>query len=350
MFEDQTKATIQQRMLDASDQTMDLREGSVTFDMVAKSAIELSKAYVEMDNVLKFGFADTTYGPYLDFRANERGLTRKAAVKAEGSVTITGTNGTVIAVGTMLSTGGNAPVLFVTTAAGTIASGTVTIAAEAQTGGTAGNVAAGAITLVLGNLAGVASVTNAASFDGGTNTETDAELLARYLEDVRKPVTSGNANQYRKWALEVAGISDAKVYPIWSGPGTVKVVLLDTDKTAPAPAVVTEVTSHIAEVHPIGATVTVVGATEVAINVSATLTLAAGATLVQAQAQITAGLSTYLKSLAFTDPIVRYTKVANVIGDCAAVADYASLTVNSGTANITIADGSVAVAGTVSVT
>jgi uncharacterized phage protein gp47/JayE len=350
MYETETKAAVLQRMLDASDQTLDLREGSVTSDLLSTSAIELARAYIEMDNILTFGFADTTYGPYLDYRANERGLTRKAAVKATGSVTITGTNGTAIAAGTILSTGGNTPVLFVTKTDGTIASGYVNIAAEAQLGGVSGNVAAGAITLVFGNLAGVTSVTNAASFDGGTNTESDAELLARYLDDVRKPITSGNANQYRKWALEIAGISDAKVYPIWSGAGTVKVVLLDADKTAPAAPLVTEVTAHIAEVRPIGATVTVVGATEVAINVSATLTLNSGFTLIQAQAQISSGLGAYLKSLAFTDPIVRYTKVANVIGDCDAVADYASLTVNSGTANITIADGSVAIPGTVTVT
>lgn len=347
MYETETKAAILQRMLDASDQTLDLREGSATFDLLSPAAIELARAYIELDNVLKFGFADTTYGAYLDLRASERGITRKLAVKAIGSVTFAGTNGTVIASGTVLSTGGNSAVLFVTTAAGTIASGTVTVTAEAQVGGVSGNVAAGAVTLIFGNLAGVTSVTNAAPFAGGINEESDTDLLARFLEDVRKPATSGNANHYRKWALEVSGISDAKVFPIWAGAGTVKVVLLDGNKHAPTSGKVTEVSDYIVTQLPIGATVTVVGATEVAINVAGTYTLKSGATLTEARAQIATALSAYLSTLAFVDPIVRYTQIANIVLSVDAVIDYTSLTINSGTSNITIADGSVAIAGTV---
>ncbi|UKS30146.1 baseplate J/gp47 family protein [Paenibacillus sp. HWE-109] len=347
MYETQTKAAVLQRMLGASDQTLDLREGSATFDLLSPAAIEMARAYMELDNVLKFGFADTTYGPYLDMETSTRGIYRKLAVKAAGSVRFGGTDGTVIAAGTVLSTGGNSPILFVTKAAGTIASGSVTVAAEAQVGGISGNVAAGAIALVFGNLSGVASVTNSASFAGGVNEETDAELLARFLEDVRKPATSGNANQYRKWALEVSGISDAKVYPIWAGAGTVKVVLLDGNKRAPTTGKVTEATTYIASQQPIGATATVVGATEVAINVVGTYTLKSGSTLAEARAQIAAALTAYLASLAFVDSTVRYTQIANIVLGVDAVIDYSSLTVNGGTSNITVADGSVAIAGTV---
>jgi uncharacterized phage protein gp47/JayE len=351
MYEAQTKAAILQRMLDASDPALDLREGSVTFDMLSPAALEMALLYPELDNVLRWGFANPdgsgAYGAYLDLRTGERGIYRKAAVKAVGSVTITGTNGTVIAAGTVLSTGGNSPVLFVTTADGTIASGTVTVAAEAQTGGADGNVAANAITLVFGDLSGVAAVTNGAAFAGGVDEETDADLLARYIEDVRKPATSGNANQYRKWALEVSGISDAKIYPVWNGAGTVKVLLVDTVKRAPASPKVTEVAAYIETVRPVGATVTVAAATEVAINVSGTYTLKAGTTLTDAQAQIAAALAEYLKTLAFVDLTVRYTQIANLVLNADAVADYSGLTVNGGTANITVADGSIAVPGTI---
>ncbi|MGF9711615.1 baseplate J/gp47 family protein [Paenibacillus naphthalenovorans] len=346
-FETETKAVILQRMLDATDPSIDKRQGSVTFDMLAPAASEIAQAKIELDNVLAWGFADTSYGPYLDLRCGERGVTRKAAVKSTGQVTLSGADGTAIPVGTEVSTGGNTPILFVTAAAGTIASGSVTVAAEAKVGGASGNVGPGAIKLVLGALAGVVTVTNAAAFNGGADTESDADLLARYLETVRRPATSGNANQYRQWALEIAGISDARVFPIWNGNGTVKVVLLDADKRAPVTAKVTEVSDYIESVRPVGATVTVEGAAEVAINVSGTYTLKAGATLADAQAQILAGLTDYLKTLAFVDPVVRYTQIANVVLNADAVVDYSGLTVNGGTANITVADGSVAVPGTV---
>lgn len=347
MYEAQTQAAILQRMLDATDASLDKRQGAITYDMLSPASIEMALAYIELDNVLRYGFADTTYGAYLDQRCNERGITRKVAVQATGSVTFSGADGTLIPAGTQVSTGGTNPVYFTTDAAVTVASGTATVTVTAVSGGITGNVAASAIKLVIGSLSGVLTVTNAASLNGGADTETDADLLARYLDSVRKPSTSGNANQYRSWALEVSGISDAKVYAIWNGNGTVKVVLLDANKRAPTSDKVTEVDTYIEGLRPIGATVTVVGATEVAINVSGTYTLATGATLTDAQTQIAAGLTTYLKTLAFTDPIVRYSQIANVVLDADAVIDYSGLTVNGGTANITIADGSVAVPGTV---
>lgn len=347
-YESQTKATILQRMLGATPAGIDKRQGAITFDMLSPAAMELAQAYIALDNVLKFGFADTTYGPYLDLRCGERGIYRKPSVKAVGSVTFSGPNGTTIPKGTEVSTGGNTPIYFATTADATVAGGSAAVAVEAKVGGTSGNVAQGTIKNVVGSLAGILAVINSAAFNGGTETESDADMLARYIETVRRPATSGNANQYRQWALEIAGISDAKVYPIWNGTGTVKVALLDANKRAPVPSKVTEVTNYITSVRPVGATVTVVAATELAINVSATYTLKAGSTLADARAQISAGLAEYLKTLAFVDPVVRFTQIANVVLSAAAVVDYANLTVNGvSNSNITIADGSVAVPGTI---
>lgn len=355
-YENQTKDAIHQRMLDATPKDIDKRPGSITYDLTGPAAIELESVYLELDGLLDKGFvikADgtaSTFGEYLDRRVAEIGLTRKPSVKSTGQVTFTGPNGTTIPAGTEVATDGENPVYFVTTAAGTITNGTVTVAAEAKVGGMNGNINGGAVKIVLGDLAGIVTGTNVAPFTGGVDTESDDDLLKRYLDRVRKPATSGNANHYRQWALEIAGISDAKVYPIWNGPGTVKVVLLDADKTAPDAAKVTEVTSYIESQRPVGATVTVVGATEVPINVSVKVTLKAGSTLSQAQTQITDGLRLYLKTLAFVDPVVRYSRIANVILDADAVLDYSNLTLNGGTTNISITDGSVAVVGTVSVT
>lgn len=358
MYEDQTKAAILDRMLAASPADIDKRQGSVTYDLLSPAAIELTQAYTELDNVLAFGFADTTYGAYLDMRAKEYGLTRKPAVKATGSLTFIGPDGTAIERGTLASTGGDAPVYFVTTADATINGGSVTVAAEAQDAGAAGNVGVGTITTLLGDLVGIVTVTNVAYFEGGVDAESDASLLARYYERARRPATSGNANQYRQWALEVPGVSEAKVYPVWNGPGTVKVVLLDDEKTAPDPSIVDAVQTYIDPtqdgtgkgVAPIGAACTVAGAVEVPINVSVNVTLAPGATVAEVKAQFETGVRAYLRSLAFADPLVRITRVANVILDIPPVIDYENLTLNGTTGNIAIADGEVAVLGSVVVT
>ena len=176
-FENETFERILERMLARLPDDIDKRQGSVVYDLLAPAAAELAQAYIEMDNVLNLGFADTTYGEYLDRRAAEQGLTRKPAVKATGRLTFSGPDGTVIPVGTRVSTEGETPIYFVTTTEGTITGGTVTVDAEAEVGGESGNVDAGKITVVLGDLSGVVTVTNAEPFRGGITEEIDDELL-----------------------------------------------------------------------------------------------------------------------------------------------------------------------------
>ncbi|MGF7045676.1 putative phage protein gp47/JayE [Paenibacillus sp. DS2015] len=357
-YEEQTSAEILTRMLAASPPEVDKRQGSITNDLLSPAAIEFMRAYTEIDNVIAFGFAETTYGPFLDMRAREYGLTRKAAVKSTGSLTFTGPDDTLIVAGTIASTGGDSPVYFVTNVDATITGGSVTVTTTAQDAGARGNVGSGTILTLMGDLVGIVTVTNATAFEGGVDAESDESLLARYLERARKPATSGNANQYRQWALEIPGVSDAKVYPIWNGPGTVKVVLLDDDKTAPDQTIIDAAQTYIDPTQdgrgmgaaPIGAIATVAGATQLPVNIAVKVTLAPGATTAQVKALIEAGVAAYLKTLAFADPLVRVTRIANVILDIPPVIDYEALTINGAFSNIAIADGGVAVLGTVTVT
>lgn len=345
-YAEQTKDAVLQRMIDNSPADVDKRQGSITNDLLSPAAIEFQEAYTQLDNVLSFGFADeNTPREFLVKRCAELGVTPKLAMKATGQVTFSGTDGMVIPIGSRVGT--ESEIYFVTTTEGTITGGSAMVSAEAEVAGANGNVAQGFITLVLSNLSGVTSVTNALAFEGGTDEESDDSLLARYYEHVRKPATSGNANHYLQWAKEVAGVSDAKVYPIWNGTGTVKVVLLGEDKRAASQTIIDNVVTHIESVRPIGATVTVVGATETPINISATLTLASGKTIADATSEIQTEVTKYLQSLAFVDSIVRYSQIGSIILNAESVLDYTNLTVNSGTANVQVTDGAVAVLGTV---
>jgi len=111
-----------------------------------------------------------------------------------------------------------------------------------------------------------------------------------------------------------------------------------------------EVTDHIEDVRPIGATVTVASATGVAINIAVTLTLAAGYTAEQVTGYIEANIIEYLKDIAFVETYVSYARIGSTILDTEGVLDYSGLTVNGGTANIAIADTEVAVLGAVTIT
>lgn len=345
-FTSETEEVILQRILDDIVPEVDKRQGSIAYDLTNPVSQEFAQAYINLDLALSYAFLNSDMPSDLLTRAaSDFGVDRKPAVKAEGNVELTGPANQVVPQGTQVRT--NNGIYFVLKAQATLTGGKATATVQAVNGGTSGNVAIGAIDTIVGDLAGIVSVKNAAAFTSGVDEETDEALLARTYDKVRKPATSGNGYHYEQWAKEVAGVGDAKVFPVWDGPGTVKVVLLSDEKKTPVEGVINNAKTHIESERPIGATVTVVGASEVAINVTAKVTLSSGADVNNAKTQFESTLSEYLKSLAFTDNTVRYTKIASILSDVPIVVDYAELKVNTATANITTTEEQVAVLGTV---
>lgn len=82
MYEEVTYESILERMLEKVPDNMDKREGSIIYDALAPAAVELQLMYIELDVILKETFADTASRDYLLRRAEERGITPKAATKA----------------------------------------------------------------------------------------------------------------------------------------------------------------------------------------------------------------------------------------------------------------------------
>lgn len=342
-----TENAIKQRMLNNTPSDLDSREGAFIYDSVSPVALELAQTYVTLGvNEDKY-FIDTTYGTYLDRKVAEQGLTRKPAVAASGNVTITGQEGSAIYIGDKVSSSSAA---YTVTEGKVIGiTGTETILIECDIAGIIGNCPPGAINFFPLALPGISSVTNNDAFDNGYDAETDKELRERYYEKVRTPPTSGNKSHYINWAKEIVGVGDAKVYPLWDGNGTVKVVLIDSNKTGVDQSLIDEVAEHIEDNRPIGATVTVLSATELPIDVSATLTISSDYTIEQVKTNIEMGITDHLKEIAFISAYVSYAKIGSIIMSSAGVLDYSSLLVNAGTVNVTIGDEQVAVLGTVTI-
>lgn len=345
MYESQTEQVILERMFNNLSNDIDKREGSVAYDMLAPKANELAMAYMELDNVLRFGFAGTTYGSFLDLKASEIGITRLTALKAKGQITFTGTNGTVIPQGSVVYN--DEGTRFLTDAQATISGGTATVTITAEVGGNKGNVPANSIK---NNQVNGVTCNNAQPTTGGTDTETDTQLLKRYYVKIQTPATSGNVYHYKQWSLEVVGVGDAKVIPIWNGAGTVKVIIIGEDKKPVNAAKVTEVKNYIENVRPVGVTVTVESAAGLTINVSAKLTLHATAQLAGVTPIINQKIVDYLKKAAFVDSDVKYSRIGTILLDTEGVLDYSNLTVNGGTSNIVLAANQVPVLGTVTLT
>ncbi|MEH6944775.1 baseplate J/gp47 family protein [Bacillus sp. JJ722] len=342
MYSTRTADEILDSMKDSVRDDVDKREGAVVHDMLAPPAMEFEMIGFELDAILELGFADTSQAEYLERRTAELGVFRKAATKAEGELIFTGDEGAEIPIGTRALTGSG--VFFVATTYGVIAEGTATVKAEAIIAGAQGNVSPEQIIAIENAPNGIKSVTNLANFEGGVDTESDSDLKARYLLKVRKPITSGNTYHYEKWATDVEGVSRARVYPIWNGNGTVKVVVIDANGRAPSPAIVEDVIANIERERPIGATVTVVPVREIAINIAVTLTLEGALLPVDVQAEVEANINGYL---AQAGNIIRYSQIANAIIDTQGVVDYEGLTINGSTSNVVIDGESTAIVGEV---
>ncbi|QEK13733.1 baseplate J/gp47 family protein (plasmid) [Crassaminicella thermophila] len=339
---------IHERMLSNISDEYDKTEGSFFYDATKPVAIELEKAYKDQEEILDKGFVETATGEWLDKKVAEQGLTRKPATKATGYVTIEGSEGAIINAGDKVA---NDTVTYTILESKTIDSTLkASVQVECDEFGSVGNVPINAIKYFPVTLSGLTKVYNEEKIDNGYDGETDEELRQRYYDKVRTPATSGNKYHYRNWAKEVPGVGDAKVFPLWNGPGTVKVVIIDSNKTGADSQLVTDVYNHIEENRPIGATVTVESATELQINIDVTLTIDSNNyTIEQVKRNIENAITEHLKEIAFKENYVSYAKIGSLILNSNGVLDYSNLLINNNNSNVSIKETEVAVLGVVTV-
>jgi uncharacterized phage protein gp47/JayE len=160
-------------------------------------------------------FPDTAEGTYLERWAAIWGVTRTGAVRATGTVTVSGLAGTAVPQGARLRRGDGVELEL--TAAGEVGGGgTATIAARALVGGASG---ATDVTTPLTFVTTPAGLSDqavvAAALTGGTDLESDASLLRRTLLRIQAPAHGGNGSDWTQWCLAVAGVTR-----VWVSAGT----------------------------------------------------------------------------------------------------------------------------------
>ena len=345
MYENMTLENIKQQMVEALGDQVSGAEGSFVNNMLSPVAYQLWLAYQEFNKLLDIMFMDTSDGEYVERRCKEEGITRRPGTHATGEITFSGTVGTVIPSGTIVQTEDGLQYTTLDTAS--IVNQSVTVQAESVDVGSLYNAPANTINTMVVNIAGVSNLTNTAPFTGGTDEESIDSLKERYFLKKRESPASGNATDYIKWATEVPGVGNAKVYPLWDGNGTVKVVLVGKDNAPVDSSTVTAVSQHIDEVRPIGASVTVVGAQQVPISVSATVYLD-GASLTDVKTRFTSQLQAYLST--FDGDQVLFNKLSAILIDTPGISDFYDLAVNDQFANIPIAADSIPCVGTITLT
>ncbi|EJO5347132.1 baseplate J/gp47 family protein [Clostridium botulinum] len=318
-------------------------EGSFFYDSLAPTSEELAQNKMQIDEVLKRVFADSAaengYSKELEMRAEEHGIFRKAGQVAITDITFYGVKGTKIEKNTLVQT--ILGLRFKTIKEETIKdNGTIVIPVQALEEGTKYNVKAKEINQLPIQLIGIEKVENLNNVENGRDTETNEQLYNRLMLKVQTPVTSGNKNEYRLWAMEVSGVGNAIPIPRWKGPGTIKVVLIDTDGKAPSEEIINNVRKHIEEVRPIGADVTVTGITEVYLNLNIKI-ISNKSDLEEIKKEIQENIQIYLKTISLKNDTVRYHKIINCILNVDKVIDFTELKLNDSNKDIKLTTDSI---------
>ena len=307
-------------------------EGSFSMDNVQAVSQEIAMMYaMEVATIPDKVLLDTAYDEFLDRAALDFGEARLPATQAQGTVLFTGNPGTVIPIGTIIKS----ELFTFATLEKVVINDTSTAEVKAicNTPGTVGNVTAGDISTV--DLDGV-KVTNIKPFAGGVDTETDEAFRSRIFDRIRNPSTSGNVNDYVKWAKEVPGIGNAVCIPCANGNGTVKVVLLSLEGRAPDEIIIQNAIAHIAEMKPIAAAVSVVAAKAKALSISGNIHLSSGFEINNVTDQFKSAFQLYLATKQFgSSRSLAYFKVSDLLYDIPGVLDVDSYTLNDGTSSIT---------------
>jgi uncharacterized phage protein gp47/JayE len=171
---------------------------------------------------------DTAQGAYLERWLRIKGIVRTPAQATVVPATFAGIDGTPIPLGRAVQRGDGA--IYLVTAGGTVASGTVTITLTAQVAGADGNVANGQTASLVAALAGInASGTFGGIVTEGIDEELDDSARARLLLALRTPAMGGSKDDFQKWTLAVAGVTRAWVIPGAAGSGTVAILFAVDD-------------------------------------------------------------------------------------------------------------------------
>lgn len=365
MFEDRTQEAIKKELLAEINQSTGLSSmaGSFADAVIGPAARQISELYQALAAVVSMLFVDETSGGYLDLVGKDyHNLTRRAGTRARCAVTFTGKAGVTVPAGMVFLTPGG--LQFQLLAQVTLGqNGTAVGQLEAAEVGEAYNILPGTLSSMWVNLAGLEGYVNEQAA-GGTDDETDQQLYDRIDEARKRPATSGNGWDYRRWALAVDGIGEVKVVELAEGPGTVGVMLVDSTYAPATPEMAEDVLAYIMENKPIGATPKVSVPNSLGVTVAAAVSIDSSVTtLDQVKRQLTQDMETYIKGLieakygricygpAEDLPYTLvYNRVLAILLTIEGVENFSTLTVNGNTEDVVIQANQVPVLGEVAIT
>jgi uncharacterized phage protein gp47/JayE len=348
MFENMTFEVILQRMLDACPDTVDKREGSIIYNALAPAAVELQNMYISIDSYLDESFADTQSRTYLIKRAAERGITPDPATKA----VVKGVFNIDVAIGSRFSLD---DLNYIVTEQ--ITTGEFKL--ECETTGEGGN-KVGTI-IPIDYIAGLTNSEITEILIPGEDEEDTEALRQRYFESLESQSYGGNVADYKEKTMAQDGVGGVKVYPVWNGGGTVKLVIIASDFSVPTSTLIDSVQTAADPVvnagqgegfAPIGHVVTVAGVTSTTVDIGTTITYQDGWSWVDVEPYVNAAIDNYFEELAATwddesNLIVRISQIETRLLDIQGIVDISGTTINTLAQNLVLGADNIPVRGVV---
>ncbi|MCC0739323.1 baseplate J/gp47 family protein [Clostridioides sp. ZZV14-5902] len=347
--------SVHERML-SNFQDVSTLEGDFIYDATRPTAEQIAELkQLGLQNNLKIAFPQTSYGTYLEWLGECKGVFKNQPTKATGVITFTGIQGTIITKGTIvttIATDEKQSIEFEILETKTIGeNGTVDIKAECRVAGIIGNVSKGSVSVLLGSINGVKSVTNK-DFKGGTDIEDEEHFRERVLVAEQEDKLSGASSDYIRWAKEVDGVGYAYVVPEWNGAGTVKVLILDKNRKAATQELIDKVQEYIYPLNisegenrdgkaPIGALVTIVTPETLLINVKASFIFSNSFSEETVLNNLKTKIDKYLDKIDLGGT-VSYNAIQAIVGSMMltdeGIQDFSNLTINDAKENIKLQD------------
>ena len=347
MYENIEFEDILDRMLDKIPSSFDKRQGSVIYDALAPAALELKLMYMELDNILNETFADTATRDYLIRRAAERGIKPQPATKA----VLKGEFNIPVMVGSRFSVEELNYVVIEYIEP-------LQYKLECESLGVIGNKGVGNGLIPIEYIEGLETAKLTEILVPGEDEEDTEVLRERYYNSFKSKAYGGNISDYLEKTNSLAGVGSTKVTPIWDGPGTVKLTILDSLFNPASEDLIRKVQEKIDPgltgtglgVAPIGHKVTVETAKGVAVNITTQITFDEGASFESKQEEIKTQVADYLLSMrkawsGQTNSVVRIAQIEAKILAVNGVLDINGTTINGLGENLTLTNFEVPIMG-----
>lgn len=345
MFEQQTEEVILKRMLDRIPSNLDKREGSIIYNAIAPAAQEVARMYSDMDMFLEFTFANPNMpDEYLDLRVGEEGLKREPATYSIKKGYFYNQDNILMDI-PLNSRFSIEDYNFIVIEK--ISTGVFKMRCEEL--GTDSNPINGPL-IPIEYIEGLSIATLGELLIPGEDVEDNESLFERYIEHLNEKPFGGNIADYKINTRAIEGVGDLKVYSIWNGGGTVKIIFIDSEYSVPTLELVDKVQTTLDPIQnqgkgigiaPVGHVVTVEGVTEIEITVETELLLKRDVTIGQVQEDVNMVIENYLKELRQQwanedNTIIRINQIEAKILGIDGIADMFNTTINDLQENLTL--------------